>query len=103
MNETRKRLSPNERRALILKAAVALAVRGDYRNITRDAVADHAGVSAGLVSQYFPMSKLRQSIMREAVRLELLPILAQGIVARDPLALAAPLKLKARALDSIGG
>ena len=89
---------------MILKAAVALAIRRDYREVTRDAVATHAGVAPRLVSYYFgDMGAMRSAVMEEAVRMEILPIIIHGIVAKDPIATGAPVKLKARALDSIGG
>jgi AcrR family transcriptional regulator len=99
----RKRLKPARRRELILNAAVALSLRGDYQKVTREAIANHSNVAPRLVSYYFgTMAAVRNAVMTEAVERELLPIIAQGLVAKDPLAAAAPIKLKARALDSIG-
>jgi len=100
----KKRLEPKERKAQILAAAVTLAKRDGYKCVTRDAVADHVGISMGLVSRYFgTMPQLRRDIMRFAVREEIPEIVAQGLVARDPHAQKAPDDLRARAVKYIAG
>lgn len=100
----RQRLAPDERQATILAAAVELAARTGYRNMTRDAVAEAAGVSPGLITFYFlHMSFLREAVVEEAVRRGIVPIVAEGIVAGAPAALAAPQALKAQAAVSLLG
>lgn len=102
-----------DRRAQILSAAMKLAVKRGYQNVTRDEIAAAAGVSAGLVNKYFStMPQLRRDVMRAAVRAastgqpgtavipEMLTIVAQGIVARDRHALKAPDIVKNAALAS---
>lgn len=97
-----RRLSPNLRRAAILQAAVQLAVTEGFKAVTRDAVAEAASVSAGLVSYHFHHTDLlRQAVMEEAVRLELHAVIAAGLVNGSEVAHAAPVALKQAAVDSL--
>jgi AcrR family transcriptional regulator len=90
---------PSEvRRDQILDAALALARKGNYMNITRDRIALQAGVSPGTVSGYFgTMPNLRRDIMRAAIRAGAVEVVAQGLANRDKQALKAPAELKAAA------
>jgi len=98
----RKRLEPAERKQQIMTAALKLARKHGYMIITREAVAEEAGVSAGLVSLYWgTMPKFRRSIMREAVRTECMPVIAQGLVNGDPIARRAPDDVVSLAIASI--
>jgi AcrR family transcriptional regulator len=100
---TRTRLKPDNRRELILAAAVTLADRDGYVQITRDGVAKAAGVSAGLVTRYFFCStELRRCIMERAIDQNLLGIVAQGLAVRDALALSAPAEMRAAAAAQLG-
>lgn len=97
-----KRLDPDARKAAILTAAVKLATEKHYQTITRDDVAQAAGVSAGLVTRYFfAMPELRRRVMEEAVRRELLPVIAQGLAHGCPVAAGAPAWLRAKALTAL--
>jgi AcrR family transcriptional regulator len=101
---TPRRLEPDTRRAAILTAAVDLAAAKGYLTLTRDDVAHAAGVSAGLVTRYFfAMPELRLRLMEEAVRRELLPVIAQGLAYGCPTACAAPVWLRAKALSTLAG
>ena len=72
-----------------------------YQKITRDAVAEAAGVSMGLVTRYFgTMVQLRRDIMRYAVREEVLEIIGQGLAAGDDHAKKAAPELRAKAFDT---
>jgi len=94
-----KRIKPNERRVSILDAAVRVAERHGYISMTRQQIADEAGVSGPLVQHYFhTMPKLRRAVMRHAVKRGCLPIIAQGLVAKDEQATLAPEELKRAAL-----
>nr|WP_297388215.1 helix-turn-helix domain-containing protein [uncultured Roseateles sp.] len=96
------RLPPKDRKAAILDAALLVAADKGYARMTRDDVAGAAGVSPALVSTYFTtMAQLRRDVMRAAVKREVLPVLAQGLVARDSQALKASDDLRARALGSV--
>lgn len=99
----RRRLAPDARRKKILDTAVRLVAsgRGKYLAVTRAQVARSARVSPALVSHYFgDMAALREGIMREAIRLKILPIIAQGIGCDCPIAKSAPTKLISQAFRS---
>lgn len=92
----------SERDEKILAAALDLAAAGNYRDLTRAAVAEHAGVSPGTVSNYAgDMDNLRVIIMQVAVARGLASIVAQGLAVRDPIALGAPDELKSDALATL--
>ena len=92
----------NVRRDAVLTAAIELAMRDGFSNITRDGVAKLAGVGAGTVNLYYgTVPQLKRDVMRAAIKQQLLPIIAQGIAARDPRALRAPAGLQRQALDSL--
>lgn len=95
----KKRLNPADRKAQIMIAAVSLAEKNGWAQLTRDGVATAAGVSAGLVTFYFPaIDDLRQQVMRKAVRDEILSIVADGLVARNPAAMEASVELRQKAV-----
>lgn len=103
--------SATDRRAQILGAAVNLAAKRGYQNITRDEIAAAAGVSAGLVSKYFStMPQLKRDVIRFAVRAatkgepgvpDMLAIVAQGIALNDRQALKAPDDVRKAALAAL--
>lgn len=71
-------------RTHILKACMKLAAAKGYRHILRDEIAVEAGVHPSNISYHFgTMIELRRTIMREAVRTECLPVIAQGLAAGD--------------------
>ena len=72
--------------------------------MTREAIAEGASCSPGLVSLYHgDIDKLRAHIMRVAIRERLLPIIAQGVAAGHPAACRADVNLRRAALDSLMG
>lgn len=92
------KLEARARAAQILAAAVEAARDHGYTRLTREQVAARIGVSPSLVPHYMgTAANMRRKIMREAVRLECLPVIAQGLAVRDPHALAAPPELRQRA------
>lgn len=102
MTNERTRLPPKESKALILEAAVAAAVTHGYAAFTRKQVAAIAEKSPALVTVYFKsMPLLRRAVMRQAIKDEALPIIAQGVALGDATALKAPAELRARALGSL--
>lgn len=97
------KLEARERIAQILKAALELAKRRGYNCITRDEIAERAGVPSSLIAYHCgTMDNLRRDLMREAIRTECLPVIAQGLAVRDRHALKAPEDLRRRALQSLG-
>lgn len=91
-----------DRNRKVLDAACRLAEDNGLAGVTRDAVADAAGVSAGTASAaYGDMNVLREAVMREAVSRPLLRVLAQGLAAGHATARAAPDELRQRALETV--
>jgi AcrR family transcriptional regulator len=99
-----QRLTPALRRTHILDAAVLLASSGNYTQITRQEIADVAGIAPTLISHHFgTMIQLRRALMRYAVQGRHLSVIAQGLAARDPQAQKATTELQASALGSLLG
>lgn len=101
MAKKRIRETPAVRKEMILSQALVMAEKYGYSTITREIVADSAGVSCGLVNKYFvTMAQLRRAVLKAAIEREILPIIAQGVTLRDPLTskLGSTLKMKIRAL-----
>lgn len=98
-----KRLEDRERKQQILAAALTLAANpGGLNALRRNTVAAAAGCSDGLVSMHFgTMSNFRRAVVREAVRTQNLPVIAQALAAGDTAALKAPDNLKAEAIASL--
>jgi len=96
---TKKRANPEMRKEHILKAAVNLAMEAGYKSVTREGVANCAGISEGLVTRYFgTMNQLRTAIIRYAVKQEIVEIVAQGLAVSDPHAKKASTELKQKAI-----
>jgi AcrR family transcriptional regulator len=82
------RTKPDIRKAHILEAAINLSIRIGYKSITRDAVAEMAGISSGLIGNYFPkMSHLKHAVMAFAIEHQVVEIIAQGLTVGDAHAL----------------
>lgn len=89
-------------RTHILKAALELAAKEGYRNLTREAIAVKADVTPSLISYHLgTMVEMRRHLIREAIRTENLPVLAQAVAMRDKHALKATPELRTAALDSL--
>lgn len=98
------RKKPEVRKAEILESALTVANRDGWINMTRDSVAEHAGVAIGLVNHYYgTMSQLKRAVMRAAITRGEYKILAQGVLAQDPVAIKAPGKMKKEAVSSYVG
>jgi hypothetical protein len=99
---TKARANPELRKCSILDAAVDISRSLGYANISRQQVADRAGVSTGLVTKYFgTMQQLRRAIIRAAIAREIPEIIAQGMACSDRHVMKAPDELKAAARLSI--
>jgi AcrR family transcriptional regulator len=93
---------PTHAHDTMMTAALVVAARDGYQNMTRQAVADQAGCSAALVSRYFgTMPQLRRSVMRAAVARGDKRVLAQGLAVGDPNAVKATGAAKRVALESL--
>lgn len=96
---SRNRANPELRREQILAAAVTQAETVGIHKVTRNDVADRAGVSPALVSFHLgTLPNMNRAIMRAAIRTESVAIVAQGLAGGDPHAKNAPPELKERAL-----
>lgn len=96
------RLIPEDRKAAILKAAVAVAETLHYKHMTRGDIAVRAGVSPPLVTHYLgEMSSVQAAIMIYAVEHEVLKVISQGLLDGNPFALKASDELKAKAKESL--
>ena len=100
----RTRKAPGTRKTHILDAALVVAARDGFGNMTRKAIAAEAYVSEPLVNKYLgTLPQLRRTVMRLAVKHEVLAVIAQGLAANNQYALAASDELKAKALDFLKG
>ena len=96
------RLPPEERREKLLDVALSVAVKKGYLNLSRQNVAEAAKCSTGLITRRFgDMETLRREVMRAAIDREVLVVIAQGVAAKDKLAMKAPAELKARAAGAL--
>lgn len=92
------RTNPELRTEHILNVAVKMSIKQGYDKITRDGIANEAGVSMGLVTRYFSsMKQLRRAVMRHAVNNDIPSIVAQGLINNDPHARKASDELKSKA------
>ena len=93
----------NTTRQHILKIAVELAAKVGYTKVTREAIAAKADVVPSHVSYHLgTMLDLRRHIMREAIRVECLPVIAQGLAVRDKHALKVSEELRQAAVAQLG-
>lgn len=97
-----KRLNPTDRRAEILDAAIRTSRTYGYRETTRKDIADAARCSEALVSSYFgTMTQMRRAIIRRAIDIEDLAILAQAITAKDAHVAKIPEALRIASLEAL--
>lgn len=88
----------------ILNAAMDLAKDNGYQWITRDAVAELAGVSPATVSNVFgTMRGLKRAVLREAVKRADVAIILQGLGDRHPIVMDAPESVRQAAVASLAG
>lgn len=86
----------------ILAAALKLAAAKGYREVTREAVAGAVNISPALVSvRLGTMPDFRRHLMRYAIRVKCLPVIAQGLAARDRHARKASDELRTLALATL--
>lgn len=84
----------------IIEAAYVVAQEYGFSGITRSRVAKAAFISPGLVNHYLgTMDELRDEVMKMAISKGDLPIIRYGLAVNDPIAEAAPVKLKKQAFS----
>lgn len=92
------------RDARILEAAIEAAKVEGYQWITRDRVAEAAGVSPGTVNTaYGTMPDLKRAVLRAAVERGIWEIVAQGLADRHPIIMDAPPEIRSNALAAMAG
>lgn len=96
---TKTRTDPALRRDFLLNVAVLFAGVHGLKAVTRNAIAEAAGVSGGTVSAHFPGNSLRDGVVELAVRDKVLPIIAEGLLYGSAIALAAPPEVKKEAVE----
>jgi AcrR family transcriptional regulator len=100
MSERTAPTSKEVSREVIIGSALDFCLKNGYNNLSRDAIAAHAGVAKGKIHYVFnTMTQLRRAVMRAAVHRELRPIIAQGLAQGNKEAHAAPEWLKRESLD----
>ncbi len=86
----------------IMRAALHIAARDGFRQVTRAGVATFARIAPGSISYHFgPLRKFQTAIVLAAIAAENLAVIGQALAARHPAALKAPEALKAKALKAI--
>jgi len=97
-------MKKTDRKKQIMTHAIELSRKIGYMNVRRDGLAKNAGVANGLVSVHWStMTQLKKAIMREAIQLEDLVIIGQGLAMKDKHALKAPEELRDRAIAQLAG
>lgn len=82
----------------LLDVAISKSIEVGYQNVTRKEIAKKARVSTALISYYFKNVKgLRRAIVLKAIHENVLPIILQVLIHRDPLLIHIPRELRARA------
>jgi len=98
----KSRTNPALRRRCILQAAIKIACKIGYTNLTRSSIAEKAGVSEALVSRYFgTMVQMKRDVMRYAIHENVYQIVAQGLAINDKHAAKAPQNIKDKAAELI--
>lgn len=99
---TKNYSSSDRRKSEILSAAMRLAERKGYQQVTRDEIAVEAGCAQGSVTRYFPtMQHTKRAIVGQALATRNLKILAQALAADDPRAKRMPDDLRTAVIDSL--
>lgn len=102
MTDKQTRLKPEARREDILAAAFHLATKRHYQLLTRNEIAEQAGISGPSVQYHFgTMARLRKAIVRAAICRECLAVLSQAILSHDPLVKGISPELRERAVASV--
>lgn len=97
------RIHPKIRKGILITAAVEVAVKKGYLNMTRQHIAKHANVSAALISNYLgSMVQIRKLVLQEAVKREIPQLIAQGLVNKNKFIIKnTPVTLKKQALNKL--
>ena len=98
----RTRRLPADRREELLKAALKLAEKQGYRNVTRAEIAAACDVSPSLISHHFgTRTQFQRTLMRYAIAHESAAVVMQGLADGNAYARKAPEALRARAVHGM--
>lgn len=89
-----ERMRMMDRKRHLLETAIPLAEKHGFEHVSRGMVALEAGVAPSLLSSYWTAPDFQTALMEEAIARENLVLVAQGLTARHPAALAAPITLR---------
>lgn len=93
------RLTPRLRKQQLLDIGLLVASDIGYGHLSRVHVATRAKVSPCLINVYFKtIINFRKAILRHAIKRENHIVIAQGLIAHDPIALRVPPALRLKAL-----
>lgn len=99
-----KRTPHAVRKEEILTAALDIAKASSLAAVSGKKIAARLGTSRPNVAYHITdMAALRRNVMHEAIRVEALTVIAQGLANGDPIARAAPEALRRRAADGLVG
>jgi hypothetical protein len=99
----RRRLAPENRREQIILAAMEVAREVGYQQVTRNLIAERAGISDGLVTiRLGTTDEVSKLIMSEAIVRRDLIIIAQGLATNDAIAISAPASLREESRQALG-
>lgn len=91
------RMTYEKRREQLINCGIKLAFKSGYHRITRDALMKASGVHYSTITHYFkPFHLFKDAVLCRAIRDEIMEIIGQGIINKDPLiqGLSNDLKLK---------
>ena len=98
----RTRRLPADRREELLKAALKLATKHGYRNVTRAMVAEACSVAESLIPYYFgTMTQFHRTLMRHAIHEGNATVVAQGLADGNTYARKAPDALRKAAVAEL--
>lgn len=95
---TKKRMVPGERKAQLLAVAIGIAEEAGFGAVSSRLTARRAGCAQSLVCYYWSGGELKADVMRDAIKREVLGVIAQGLGCADHTAQGAPQELKTRAV-----
>lgn len=97
MRKRASRTEPAERKKQILDYAIYVSGKIGHLNITRSVIAKECGIAGSLIYKYFTsIDVLKKQVFRQAVKQEIIPILAHCISNKE---FKIPAKLKQKTIE----
>ena len=99
-----QRLSKKLRESQLIQAALLAASKTNIDSVTKQQIADLAGVTHGLVREYLGnMGDVRRTIVREAINQEALPVIINALSTGRARMQVLPPQLRAKILKYMQG